>query len=235
MKNHADMSEEITDRDEAALISLEEIKCSYFHDDDDQKKSGFKLEFFFYPNPYFGNSVLTKTYHLSYEQDDELVLESATGTEIEWYQGKCLTQKTRVLRRNGKGPEPKTEDCESFFNFFKSPRIPKDGEEELDEDAAEEVQNKLEQDYDMACTLRDKIVPHAVSWFTGEAAIRVRDDWPDDDDEEDNEDEDEDEDDEDEDDEDDDDEDEVITDMKESAAEVSHLQHCERPPECIQQ
>ncbi|CAN0839027.1 Nucleosome assembly protein 1-like 4, partial [Linum grandiflorum] len=212
---------------EAALISLKEIKCSY-HDDDDQKKSGFKLEFFFYPNPYFGNSVLTKTYHLSYEHD-ERVLESATGTEIEWYQGKCLTQKTRVLRRNGKEPEPKTEDCESFFNFFKSPHIPKDGEEKLDE----EVQDKLEQDYDMTCTLRDKIVPHAVSWFTGEAAIRARDDWPDDDDEEEdnanenaNENEEEQE---------DDDEDEVITDMKESDAEVSHLQQCERPPECTQQ
>ncbi|RDX99881.1 Nucleosome assembly protein 1;3, partial [Mucuna pruriens] len=27
----------------------------------------------------------------------------------------------------------------------------------------------MEQDYDIGSTIRDKIIPHAVSWFTGEA------------------------------------------------------------------
>lgn len=38
---------------------------------------GLKLEFFFDTNPYFNNSVLTKTYHMI--DDDELILEKAIG------------------------------------------------------------------------------------------------------------------------------------------------------------
>ncbi|KAJ0748285.1 putative nucleosome assembly protein (NAP) [Helianthus annuus] len=34
---------------------------------------------------------------------------------------------------------------------------------------AEELQNQMEQDYDIGSTIRDKIIPHAISWFTGEA------------------------------------------------------------------
>lgn len=50
-------------------------------------------------------------------------------------------------------------------------------------------------------TIRDKIIPHAVSWFTGEAVQGDELDDEDDDDDDDNEDEDEDEDDEDDEDE----------------------------------
>ncbi|CAN0890334.1 Nucleosome assembly protein 1-like 4 [Linum grandiflorum] len=218
MKNHAVLTEEISDRDEAALISLKEIKCTYH--DDQMKNPGFKLEFFFYDNPYFSNSVLTKIYNLTYEYDlhSDPVLESATGTEIEWYQGKCLTQKTAVRRRNGEGPKTVTEDCESFFNFFKTPYIPKDDEEELDDDG----EGKLERDYDIACFIKDTIVPHAVSWFTGEAGIRDRDDWlDDDDDEEDNDNANEEQEEEEEEVDNEEEEDEVI---KESDEEVSHQQ-----------
>ncbi|KAL4337160.1 hypothetical protein AHAS_Ahas12G0082400 [Arachis hypogaea] len=34
---------------------------------------------------------------------------------------------------------------------------------------AEELQNQMEQDYDIGLTIRDKIIPHAVSWFIDEA------------------------------------------------------------------
>ncbi|GJT03026.1 nucleosome assembly protein 1;2 [Tanacetum coccineum] len=99
-------------------------------------------------------------------------------------------------------------DCESFFNFFNPPQVP-EAEEAIDEEEAKELQNQMEQDYDIGSTIRDKIIPHAVSWFTGEA---VEEDEFDGLEEEDDDDEDDDEemDDEDEEDDDDDDEDSRI-------------------------
>ncbi|XP_020979718.1 nucleosome assembly protein 1;3-like, partial [Arachis ipaensis] len=87
-------------------------------------------------------------------------------------EGKCLTQnilkkKPKKGSKNAK-PITKTENCESFFNFFNPPQVPED-DEDIDEDMAEELQNQMEQDYDIGSTIRDKIIPHAVSWFTGEA------------------------------------------------------------------
>lgn len=55
---------QLTERDEGALIYLKDIKYSKL----DEGK-GFKLEFFFDTNPYFKNSVLTKTYQLIDEHD----------------------------------------------------------------------------------------------------------------------------------------------------------------------
>lgn len=53
-------------------------------------------------------------------------------TEIEWCPGKCLTHKVVVKKRPKKGtkkvnniPMTKTENCESFFNFFKPLRLMK--------------------------------------------------------------------------------------------------------------
>lgn len=64
-------------------------------------------------------------------------------------------------------------------------------------------------------TIRDKIIPHAVSWFTGEAAQEEYEDIGDDDDDDDGDDNDEDEDEEDEDeDDDDDDDDEEVEESK---------------------
>lgn len=61
-------------------------------------------------------------------------------TVIEWYPGKCLTQKIlkKKPRKSGsKNAKPitKTEDCPSFFNFFNPPQIPEDDDDDIDEDA----------------------------------------------------------------------------------------------------
>ncbi|KAL6609577.1 hypothetical protein ACP70R_039546 [Stipagrostis hirtigluma subsp. patula] len=200
MKNHEILAEEIQERDEEALKYLKDIKWYRI-----SEPKGFKLEFYFDTNPFFKNTVLTKTYHMI--DEDEPILEKAIGTEIEWYPGKCLTQKVlkKKPRKGSKNTKPitKTEDCESFFNFFSPPQVP-DDDEEIDEDTAEQLQNQMEQDYDIGSTIRDKIIPHAVSWFTGEAAQDEDFEGIMDDEEEDDEDDDDDED-EDEEDEDDDD------------------------------
>ncbi|KAI7748690.1 hypothetical protein M8C21_000339 [Ambrosia artemisiifolia] len=163
MKSNEVLADEISESDEGALQYLKDIKWCRL-----DGAKGFKLELYFNPNPYFKNSVLTKTYEMINEE--EHILEKAIGTEIEWFPGKNLTQK--VLRKKPKKglksikpPITKTENCESFFNFFNPPQIP-DDEEELDEDTAELLQNQMEHDYDIGSTIRDKIIPHAVSWFT---------------------------------------------------------------------
>lgn len=232
MKTNEVLCDEIKEHDEEALKYLKDIKWSKI-----ENPKGFKLEFFFDSNPYFKNSVLTKTYNMI--DDEEPILEKAIGTEIEWLPGKCLTKKVlkKKPKKGSKNAKPitKTEDCESFFNFFNPPQVPEE-DEDIDEDAAEELQNLMEQDYDIGSTIRDKIIPHAVSWFTGEAG--EDDDFVvEDEDEDEGEEEDEDENDEDdEEDEDDDDEEESkpkkkpVAGLKKNAGEGA-----ERPPECKQQ
>ncbi|RRT40632.1 hypothetical protein B296_00021417, partial [Ensete ventricosum] len=63
---------QIQERDEEALKYLKDIKWCRIED-----PKGFKLEFFFNPNPFFKNDVLTKTYHVIGE--DEPILEKAIG------------------------------------------------------------------------------------------------------------------------------------------------------------
>ncbi|KAJ6840511.1 nucleosome assembly protein 1,4-like [Iris pallida] len=234
MKTNEVLAEEIQERDEEALTFLKDIKWCKI---DDPK--GFKLEFFFNSNPYFKNSVLTKTYHMI--DDEEPILEKALGTEIEWLPGKCLTQKVmkKKPKKGSKNAKPitKTENCQSFFNFFNPPEVPEE-DDDIDEETAEELQNQMEQDYDIGSTIRDKIIPHAVSWFTGEAAqdddFEIGEDDEDVDEDEDEEDESDDEEDEDE-----DEEEESKTKRKQTATGSKKgggdVAQVDRPPECKQQ
>ncbi|KAK4391808.1 Nucleosome assembly protein 1 [Sesamum angolense] len=48
------------------------------------------------------------------------------------------------------------EQCESFFNFFSPPQVP-DEDDDIDEDAAEELQNLMEQDYDIGQPFETKL------------------------------------------------------------------------------
>ncbi|KAI3758264.1 hypothetical protein L6452_05820 [Arctium lappa] len=103
----------------------------------------------------------------------------------------------------GKGVQQKkiSERDEEALKYLKDikwcrvddPKVPED-EDEIDEEMAEELQNQMEQDYDIGSTIKDKIIPHAVSWFTGEAVQEDEFDGIGDDDDEDEDDEEEDED-----------------------------------------
>ncbi|CAK8535931.1 unnamed protein product [Lathyrus sativus] len=229
LKTHETLAGEITERDEEALKYLKDIKWCKINN-----PKGFKLDFHFDSNPYFRNSVLTKTYHMI--EDDDPILEKSIGTIIEWNLGKCLTQKVlkKKPKKGSKNDKPiiKTEKCESFFNFFNPPQIPED-DDEIDDDIVEELQNLMEHDYDIGSTIRDKIIPHAVSWFTGEA---VESDFEDtdgdgDEDEENDEENDEEDDEEDEDDDDDDDEEEEEEDEGKGKSK-SKVGYTEYPPDC---
>ncbi|XP_065868278.1 nucleosome assembly protein 1;4 isoform X2 [Euphorbia lathyris] len=192
LRSNEVVGDEITERDEGALKFLKDIR--YCRIDEPE---GFKLEFYFDPNPYFKNCVLTKTFQMIYDVDP--ILEKTIGTVIEWYPGKCLTKKVlkKKPKKGSKNAKPitKTENCPSFFNFFNTHSV---SEDEDDLDAIEEIKDTMEQDFDIGTAIRDKIIPHAVSWFTGEAVeedeLDLDDDDDDDEGDEDVDDEDEDED-----------------------------------------
>lgn len=53
---------------------------------------------------------------------------------------------------------------ESFFNFFQPPKPPADNE-----DAASDIEERLELDYQLGEDIKEKLIPRAIDWFTGEA------------------------------------------------------------------
>lgn len=67
------------------------------------------------------------------------------------------TKQTRVVKV--------TVPTESFFNFFSPPRAPK----EDDEDVASDIEERLELDYQLGEDIKEKLIPRAIDWFTGEA------------------------------------------------------------------
>jgi nucleosome assembly protein 1-like 1 len=53
---------------------------------------------------------------------------------------------------------------ESFFNFFDPPKPPQD-----DDDATSDIEERLELDYQLGEDIKEKLIPRAIDWFTGEA------------------------------------------------------------------
>lgn len=64
-------------------------------EEEEIETTGFKLTFTFKENPYFTNTVLTKSYYML--DDEEPVLERSEGTQIDWKQGKNITVKVSAL------------------------------------------------------------------------------------------------------------------------------------------
>ena len=188
--NNDVVSELITEKDDDVLKYLTDIRYELLgspspgsegdqEDEDDEEEEGFKLYFEFdKANPYFDNSVLEKTYRMM--DEEEGILEKSEGSDILWKPGKNVTvkvmrKKNKKGARGGKGAT-KIEKCESFFNFF-SPPDPEEllgmqddeDDEDFDEEELEALQEELQEDYEVGCIFKDKIIPHAVSWFTCEA------------------------------------------------------------------
>ncbi|KAF9316759.1 hypothetical protein BG003_001556 [Podila horticola] len=221
LKNNPQFGDIITEKDEAVLKHLVDIRMAYF------EKPGFRLEFEFSPNDHFTNTVLTKTY---FYQDEpgyggDFIYDHAEGTKIEWKEGKDLSVTVETKKQRHKGTNKtrvvkKTVPAETFFSFFSPPVAPESEDaEEVDED--EYIDEKLEADYGLGEELKDSVIPRAIDWFTGKA-LQYQDNDDMYDDEFDYEDDEEEEDDE-EDESDDDDDDEGVRTKDEKA------------PECKQQ
>ncbi|XP_072033946.1 nucleosome assembly protein 1-like 1 isoform X2 [Amphiura filiformis] len=171
-KNVDMLAEMVQEHDEPILQHLEDISVK-FHEG---AQMGFTLDFHFTTNEYFTNSVLTKNYVMRSEPDEgdpfsfegpEII--KSEGCNIDWKKGKNVTVKTVKKKQKHKGRGTtrmvtKTVQNDSFFNFFSPPKVPEEGVE-----VDEETETLLNADFEIGHFIRERVVPRAVLYFTGEA------------------------------------------------------------------
>jgi len=142
-------------------------------------KPGFKLTFIFTPNEFFENEELEKTYYYQEEvgYSGDFLYDRAIGTIVQWKEDKDLTKEFEIKKQRNKNTNRtrlvrKARPAESFFNFF-APPVPPTQEaidnDEIDEEILDELDEKLELDYQLGEDIKEKIVPKAVDYFTGKA------------------------------------------------------------------
>ena len=211
MQAHDMIAAHVSEKDEAVLEHLVDVSAAELRAEPEEGKeegevAGFKLTFTFEAgHPSFDGTTLTKTYHMSPEDDG--MLERCEGCVIAWKPGKDPTHK--VMKKKAKpgakgrsgAVQTKKEKVPSFFDFFSPPAVPEDGDD-LEEDEMEALQEALEEDYELGEAVRDELIPRAVSYFTGEMAEEEEEDEEEEDDEDDDEDDSNDDDDDDDDDDD---------------------------------
>ncbi|KAK9876693.1 hypothetical protein WA026_014072 [Henosepilachna vigintioctopunctata] len=191
-KNCNILAEMLQPHDEPILKHLIDIKSTCEVD-----PMTFTLDFHFSPNEYFTNTVLTKQYVMKCtpDEDDPFSFEGpeifkCTGCVINWNKGKNVTLKTVKKKQKHKSrgvvrTVTKTVQNDSFFNFFSPPAIPEGTKEE---DTDEDLRNILTSDFEIGHYIRERIIPKAVLYFTGEG-IDDEEDFEEEEDEEDDDDE----------------------------------------------
>ncbi|KAF9269759.1 NAP-domain-containing protein [Marasmius fiardii PR-910] len=175
LRNHVGISELITDRDAGALKYLKDVRLSYL----EEGKPAFKISFHFSPNEFFENEVLEKTYTFQNEvgYTGDFIYERAIGTDIKWKDDKDLTKEFEIKKQRNKNTNRtrlvrKARPTESFFNFFTPPVPPSEDaveDGEIDVEELEDIEDKLELDYQIGEDLREKVIPKAIDYFTGKA------------------------------------------------------------------
>merc|ERR1719412_1206944 len=167
------LAEMMQEADEPVLEALHDVTVSFT----ESSPMGFTLHFHFGTNDYFTNTILTKEYEMKCEpqEDDPFTFEGpeifkCKGSPIDWKKGKNLTVKTvkKKQKHKSKGSVrtiTKQVKADSFFNFFDPPQVPDDPNAEVDED----TQALLTADFEIGHYIRERIVPRAVLFFTGEA------------------------------------------------------------------
>ncbi|XP_017786208.1 PREDICTED: nucleosome assembly protein 1-like 1-B [Nicrophorus vespilloides] len=175
------LSEMVQEHDEPILKYLTDIKTKFI-----ESPMGFVLEFYFAPNEYFTDSVLIKEYDMKClpEADDPFGFEGpeifkCKGCTINWNKGMNVTVKTMKKKQKHKSRGvvrviTKTVRNDSFFNFFEPPVIPEDVNED---DVDEELRLILTTDFEIGHYIRERIVPRAVLYFTGEDIENEEDDY----------------------------------------------------------
>ncbi|OJJ06900.1 hypothetical protein ASPVEDRAFT_88171 [Aspergillus versicolor CBS 583.65] len=166
MKNQISLAEMITDKDEEALQNLVDIRMEYLD------RPGFRLIFEFSENEFFTNKTISKTYFYKEENGygGDFIYDHAEGTKIDWKAEKDLTVRVESKKQRNKNTKQTrvvkiTVPTESFFNFFAPPQPPA----EDDDTVATDIEERLELDYQLGEDIKEKLIPRAIDWFTGEA------------------------------------------------------------------
>ncbi|KAI0988515.1 hypothetical protein GJ496_004468 [Pomphorhynchus laevis] len=190
LKNADPITSIIQEYDEPVLKFLTDITIEYGDSTEEDELKSFKIVFHFSPNEYFKNERLTKWYELrvTASKDEPFFSEfpemiGCAGCEIQWYPGKNVTEKTvrrqRVNKSNGKlNFIMKTIPRDSFFHFFSPPSAGPTSD--AGEDTTE-LEDLLEEHYELGYFMREKLIPNAVLFYTGESIDVVSSDYDDDD------------------------------------------------------
>ncbi|VDM31334.1 unnamed protein product [Hydatigera taeniaeformis] len=141
-----------------------------------ESEMGFTINFYFSPNEYFSENVISKFYYFDNKPPSENPLlydgpqiVRVRASPITWKPGKNVTVKfLRKVKKHKNRKEvrtiTKTVKQDSFFNYFDPPN-----ESLTDEDLDEDTAELLQEDFRIANFMRDVLVPRAVLFFTGEA------------------------------------------------------------------
>lgn len=165
------LSSLVFEDDHEALKYLTDVKTDRQMDEESPK---IIVSFVFAPNPFFTNSVLTKTVVFNATGDDVI---EVLGSEIDWKAGQnlCYEIGIKKLRSRSKpnvtsSVEEKTEKA-SFFHFFDSVSSCCDHDHDHDHDDAdhENEYNRMMADAEICSFLDKYIIPNAVDWYTGSA------------------------------------------------------------------
>ncbi|KAI4894591.1 hypothetical protein NFI96_018814, partial [Prochilodus magdalenae] len=175
---HVDMlGEMLQEHDEPILKHLQDIKVKFSEPGEPMVCTSFTLEFHFEPNSYFSNTVLTKIYKMKSEPDsaDPFSFEGpeivdCEGCKIDWHKGKDVTVKIIKKKQKHKGRGTvrtitKEVPQDSFFNFFSPVKSKTSSPDGMDED----LDFTLATDFEIGHFFRERIIPRAVLYFTGEA------------------------------------------------------------------
>ncbi|KAJ5888887.1 hypothetical protein N7495_008928 [Penicillium taxi] len=198
MKNQISLAEMITERDEEALKHLTDIRMEYLD------QPGFRLIFEFSENEFFTNKTISKTYYYKDESGygGDFIYDHADGSKIDWKEDQDLTLRLESKKQRNKNTKQTrvvkiSVPTESFFNFFSPPQPPADDDD--NESIASDIEERLELDYQLGEDIKEKLIPRAIDWFTGQALQYEElgedidpDDYEDEDDEDDEEEEDDD-------------------------------------------
>lgn len=172
LENLSTVSDAVTERDSEVLQYLRDIRMEYL------STPGFELIFEFGENPFLSNRVLTKTYHYQAElgYSGDFVYDHADGCEINWKskEHNVTINIERRKQRNKNTKQTRTIEkltpTESFFNFFDPPKPPTDADDDDDEDEDDaDLEERLELDYQLGEEIKDRLIPRAIDWFTGDA------------------------------------------------------------------
>lgn len=179
----------IEDHDEPLLCKLKDVTLTYDNEKSVEGFIGFTLNFWFEPNEYFEETVLKKEYKLRLTPDKDEILTyegpeivQAQGTTITWKKDKNVTKKIlKKKQKNKKTGHTRTTTTEvsqdSFFNYFTSielrvenmkKHLEEAGEEDSEEDDFDQQAAMLEADYEIGHFIRERLIPRAVLYYTGE-------------------------------------------------------------------
>jgi len=177
LKNLDSYDYPIQPRDELCLKYLMDIRCIL--NPPNTKSTSFTLEFHFLPsNPFFNETILTKNYSIRFELDDSNPYRSYDGPEVDQCHGCVITWRLdhnlTIQKRNKRIRNKITgqirfveveKSIKSFFNFFSPPPIPLDGIHQMTDDD----QLHLEVDIEFGLLLKQRVLPRAILYYTGEA------------------------------------------------------------------